>query len=151
MKKQTALRIFWFLLPLAVGGLSALLTRQSMDVYDTVTKPELSPPAILFPIVWSVLYLLMGVSALLVYNKGCSTALLVFCVQLFLNFLWPLLFFNAQAFWAAFLLLLLLFATVLWTVILFYRCRPLAGYLMIPYLLWISFAGYLNVMIAVLN
>ncbi|MBO4954675.1 MAG: tryptophan-rich sensory protein [Clostridia bacterium] len=151
MKKQTALRIFWFLLPLVVGGLSALLTRQSMDLYDTVQKPSISPPAILFPIVWSILYLLMGISALLVYNRGCSSALLVFCVQLFLNFLWPLLFFNAQAFWTAFLLLLLLFVTVLWTVILFYRCRPLAGYLMIPYLLWIAFAGYLNVMIAVLN
>lgn len=151
MKKQTGFRIFWFLLPLAVGGISALLTRQSMEVYETVIKPSLAPPPVLFPIVWGLLYLLMGIGALLVYNEGCSQALLVFCVQLLLNFLWPILFFNAQAFWAAFLLLLLLFATVLWMTVLFYRCRPLAGYLQIPYLLWVGFAGYLNAMIALLN
>ena len=151
MKKKTVLRVIWFLLPLAVGGLSALLTRQSMDLYATIEKPPLSPPSVLFPIVWSILYLLMGVSALLVYNKGCKDALLIFCVQLLLNFLWPLLFFNAQAFWAAFFLLVLLVVTVIWTVVLFYRCRPVAGYLLIPYLLWITFASYLNLMVAILN
>ena len=136
MKKQTIFRIFWLLFPLLVGGAVSLLTRQSMDVYDIIVKPPLSPPPLAFPIVWSILYLLMGVAALLVYNEDCSQALLVFCLQLLLNFLWPILFFSAQAFWFAFLLLLLLFATVLWTTILFYRCRPAAGYLnlMVAYL-----------------
>lgn len=151
MKKQTVFRLFWFLLPLAAGGLAALLTRQSMEVYETVVKPPLAPPSLLFPIVWGILYLLMGIGALLVYNEGCTQALLVFSAQLLLNFLWPILFFNAQAFWASFLLLLVLFGMICWTVVLFYRCRPVAGYLLIPYLLWVGFAGYLNAMIAYLN
>lgn len=151
MKNVSKPRIFWFLLPLVVGGVSALITRGSTDIYGTLVKPPLAPPPILFPIVWGVLYLLMGIAAVLVRNAGCEKPLTVFTAQLFVNFLWPILFFNARAFVAAFFLLLLLWAMILWTVILFYRCRPLAGWLMVPYLLWVTFAGYLNAMIAYLN
>ena len=151
MKKQTYLRFFWFLLPLVTGGLAALLTRGGTDFYETAVQPPLAPPPILFPIVWSVLYTLMGVAAVIAYNRGCVRSLLLFCVQLLLNFLWPLLFFNARALWASFVLLLLLFLAALWTAISLYRCRPLAGYLFVPYLIWLAFAAYLNAMIAYLN
>lgn len=151
MKKQTLLRIFWFLLPLAAGGLAAILSRGGMDFYETAVQPPVAPPPVLFPIAWSILYTLMGISAVIAYNRGCVRSLLLFCVQLLLNFLWPLLFFNARALWASFVLLLLLFVAAFWTAISLYRCRPLAGILFIPYLLWLGFAAYLNAMIAYLN
>lgn len=151
MKHSTKISVFWFLLPLLVGGVVAFLTRNSTEIYQTVVQPMLSPPPILFPIVWSILYVLMGICAVLVYRAGCVNALIVFSLQLVLNFLWPLLFFNAQAFWAAFLLIVLLWGCILWMTTLFFQCRPLAGWLSIPYLLWVTFAAYLNVMIAWLN
>lgn len=151
MKHSTKISVFWFLLPLFVGGVAAFLTRNSTALYQMVVQPMLSPPPILFPIVWSILYVLMGISAVLVDRTGCVNALMVFSLQLILNFLWPLLFFNAQAFWAAFLLIVLLWGCILWMTILFFQCRPLAGWLTVPYLLWVTFAAYLNVMIAWLN
>ncbi len=142
---------------LAVGGLSALLTAGNMDLYSQITPPPLAPPSILFPIVWTVLYTLMGISAAMIYlekdskPKEVSRALIVYAINLFLNFFWSIIFFNMQAFLFAFIWLVLLWVTVLIMIISFYRIKPIAGLLQIPYLIWLTFAGYLNLAIYLLN
>lgn len=142
---------------LAVGGLSALLTAGSMDLYSEIVQPPLAPPSFLFPIVWTVLYILMGISAAMIYlerdNKPAevSRALIVYAVNLFLNFFWSIIFFNMRAFLFSFIWLILLWITILIMIIKFYRIKPVAGLLQIPYLLWVTFAGYLNLAIYILN
>jgi len=142
---------------LAVGGLSSLLTAGNMDLYSRITPPPLAPPSILFPIVWTVLYILMGISAAMIYlekdkkPKEVSRALIVYAVNLFLNFFWSIIFFNMQAFLFSFIWLVLLWITVLIMIIEFYRIKPIAGLLQIPYLIWLTFAGYLNFAIYILN
>ena len=145
---------FSLLIPLAVGGLSAFLTRNSMDVYSNINQPPLAPPSILFPIVWTILFALMGVSSYLVYvsnAKNKREALALYGVQLVVNFIWPLIFFNMQAYFAAFLWLILLWVLVAVMILLFYKAKPLAAYLQIPYIIWLTFAAYLNLSIALLN
>ena len=141
---------------LAVGGVSALLSRQGMDVYNAVAvKPALSPPMWLFPVVWSILYVLMGVGAARVWQREPSTqrsrGLNLYIVQLIVNFFWSLLFFNAQAYGFAVLWLLLLWLLVLGMILSFRRVDPLAAKLQIPYLLWLTFALYLNISVWQLN
>lgn len=141
---------------LAVGGVSALLSRQGMDVYNAVAvKPALSPPMWLFPVVWSILYVLMGVGAARVWQQEPSTqrsrGLNLYIVQLIVNFFWSLLFFNAQAYGFAVLWLLLLWLLVLGMILSFRRVDPLAAKLQIPYLLWLTFALYLNISVWQLN
>jgi len=142
-------------IPLAVGGLSALLTRESMDFYETVNKPLFAPPGTVFPIVWTILFLLMGLSAYLVWMEKDSPlrrpALWVYGVQLAVNFVWPLLFFRARAFLPAFLWLLALIILVAVMLGQFRRIKPLAGRLQLPYLLWLLFAGALNLGVWLLN
>lgn len=145
------------LIALAVGGLSAFLTRNSMNIYGQVQTPPLSPPSILFPIVWTLLYILMGIGAALVYTKRQSnleasrSALTVYVINLAVNFLWSIIFFNYQAFLAAFIWLLLLLYIIIRMIIDFRKISPLAAYLQIPYALWVAFAGYLNFGIWFLN
>lgn len=142
---------------LAVGGLSALLTMGNMDLYSEITKPALAPPSILFPIVWTVLYALMGISAAMIYGekeskpKEVKSALTVYAISLFLNFFWSIIFFNMRAFLLSFVWLIALWASILIMIIRFYRIKPVAGLLQIPYLLWVTFAGYLNLAIYLLN
>lgn len=142
---------------LFVGILSAVLTSGSMNVYDSIRKPMLSPPPWLFPVVWTVLFILMGVSAALVYtNKAASygeksDAYKVYGLQLLFNFIWSLIFFNMRNYFLAFIWLVLLWLLILTMIIKFYKINPKAGYLQIPYLLWVTFAGYLNFMIFILN
>ncbi len=142
---------------LAVGGISAAVTSGSMDIYSEINRPPLSPPSILFPIVWTVLFTLMGISAALVYrfkdtkHDGVRTALIVYGVNLAVNFIWSLIFFNMQAYLFAFIWILLLLAVIVAMIILFKRISPLAAYLQIPYLLWVAFATYLNFAIYLLN
>ncbi len=143
-------------IPLAVGGFSALLTMNSMDSFESINKPPLSPPGWLFPVVWTILYILMGIAAYLVFTsdkpkKQKSTALIVYGVQLFFNFLWSLIFFNREDYLFAFIWLVALWALILANIILFYRISKPAGILLIPYLLWVTFAGYLNFAIYILN
>ncbi len=136
------------------GGLAALLTRGSMDVYSTLRQPPLAPPAILFPIAWSALYALMGVSLYRVLRRGgpsAETAALVYALQLVFNFAWSLLFFNARLFLLSFLWLLCLLALIVRMIAAFRRVDPPAGYLQIPYVVWVAFAGYLNCAIWLLN
>jgi tryptophan-rich sensory protein len=142
-------------LPLAVGASSALITMDAMKSFDSLNKPPLSPPAFLFPIVWSILYVLMGIAAYLVLNSNkparTRTALTVYGVQLFFNFLWSILFFNLKAYLFAFIWLVLLLILIIITAYLFFGINKAAGYLMIPYILWVTFAGYLNLAIYLLN
>ena len=143
-------------IPLVVGGLSALITSGDMDLYTRIVRPPLSPPSILFPIAWTILYILMGVSLYLVWNSSDSyndktAAFGLFAVQLFLNFIWSPIFFSAQQYLIAFVILVLLWIAVLLMIISFYRISKLAGILQIPYLIWLTFAGYLNFAIMILN
>ena len=143
-------------IPLAVGGFSALITKGDMDLYSRIVRPPLSPPSILFPIVWSILYILMGISLYLVWNNSNSysdktSAFVLFAVQLFLNFIWSPIFFSAQQYLIAFIILVLLWITVLLMIISFYRISKVAGLIQIPYLIWLTFAGYLNFAIMILN
>ena len=138
-------------IPLAVGGLAALLSG-GMSGYGNLAQPPLSPPGWLFPIVWSILYLLMGYSAYRIWQKGdAKKPLLLYAAQLFLNFLWPIVFFRQQWYWAAFAVLLGLWLLIFLTMQAFTKKDELAGDLMLPYLLWVSFAGYLNLGVALLN
>ncbi len=140
-------------IPLAVGGLSALLTRNSMETFKALNKPPLSPPGWLFPVVWTILFVLMGIASylVLVSGKPNRTALTVYGVQLVFNFVWSLIFFNMEQYLFAFVWLVLLWLLILITTVLFYRISKPAGYLMLPYLAWVTFAGYLNLGIYLLN
>lgn len=140
----------------AVGGLSGWLARDAIKLFNnTVAQPPLSPPQLVFPIVWGILYLLMGFSAARIYLKPQSTdrtkGLNLYVAQLIVNFFWTLLFFNAQAFGFAFAWILLLWLLVLWMILTFRKIDPLAAWAQIPYLLWLTFAAYLNFGVWLLN
>ena len=143
------------LLALGVGGLSALITRNSMDIYEDIVKPSLSPPGFIFPIVWTILYTLMGLSAARVFVKSDgkiqSTGLGLYITQLIFNFAWPIAFFSFRAFLFSFVWLIALWLLVLFMIIRFYRVSKGAALLQIPYLVWLTFALYLNYMIYILN
>lgn len=157
MLKKLKPFIIQILIALAVGGLSALLSMGSMDFYGEINKPPLSPPSRLFPVVWTILFVLMGISAGIIVKKGerfpekSAEALGIYYLSLFVNFFWSIIFFNLQWYLLAFLWLLLLWGLVLTTILKYRRISPLAAWLQIPYLLWITFAGYLNLMIFLLN
>ena len=142
-------------IPLAVGGLATLLSG-GMDTYAELVQPPLSPPGWIFPIVWTILYLLMGYASyrILVSDAppaAIRKALTFYAIQLALNFLWPLVFFGLQWYWAAFILLLALWVFIYLTMHLFGSIDDTAENLLIPYLLWVTFAGYLNLGVALLN
>ena len=142
------------LIPLAVGGFSALLTMDSMEVYQNLNQPPLSPPGWLFPVVWTILFVLMGIAAYLVWMRdstGRNGALFLYGIQLAMNFGWSLIFFNAQNYMLAFFWLVALWVLILLTTISFFKETKAAGWLMIPYLLWVAFAGYLNAGVWLLN
>ncbi len=157
MKKRTKAYIIGIIIPLAVGGLSAFITKDSMDIYQSLRQPPLSPPGIAFPIVWTVLYILMGVGSTMVYLSEGGTeakrnrALIVYGVQLAVNFFWSIFFFSMQAFLFSFVWLLLLWGLIVLMIVMFSRIRSTAAYLQVPYMLWVSFAGYLNLMVYLLN
>ncbi len=156
MKGKIKPYVIGILIPLAVGGLSAFFTRNSMNLYETTVKPDLAPPAIIFPIVWTVLYILMGIGSTIVYNSSAngiekSNALFIYRLQLAFNFFWSIIFFNMRAFLFSFIWLVVLWVLIIVMIIKFYNINKLAGLLQIPYLLWVTFAGYLNLMIYLLN
>lgn len=141
--------IISILISLGVGGLSAFLTRNNMNIYSEVTMPPPELPSILFPIVWTVLYILMGIGAAMVYTapqvpSKKKAALTVYGISLGVNFLWNIVFFNLRAFMVAFIILLLLLALIVKTIFSYLKIYPPAAYLQIPYALWVIFAGYLN-------
>lgn len=142
-------------IPLAVGGLSALLTSGNMDLYSEIRQPALAPPGWLFPVVWTILYVLMGIALYLVVitktRDDKRQAIISFGVQLFFNFFWSILFFNARAFLFAFVWLIFLWLAIIANIYFFYKINKNAGKLLIPYLVWVTFAGYLNLAIFLLN
>ena len=144
------------LIPLAVGALAGRLSREGMSLYQTMYKPLLSPPGWVFPVVWSLLYILMGIASCLVYCSEASRprkkrALILYGLQLAVNFVWPLLFFRFGLQWLSFFWLLLLIGLVWACMTLFRYILPRAGKLMLPYLLWLFYAAYLNLGAALLN
>ena len=139
---------------LGVGSLSALATSGGMDIYSSVRTPPLSPPSIVFPIVWTILFALMGISSARVFIANgykWNNALTVYAVQLAVNFLWSIIFFNMRAFLFAFIWLILLWVLIIIMIKGFYKYDKPSAYLQIPYLLWVTFAGYLNFGIYWLN
>ncbi len=150
--------LFSVLITLAVGFLSGFLTRNGVSLYNTTAiKPPLSPPPVVFPIVWTVLFILMGISyALVITNdfatkdaKFVSTAFYI--LNLCFNFLWPVWFFIFNLYWFAFIWLLLLLATVVIMTLVFSVTSKWAAFLQIPYIVWLLFASYLNIAVAILN
>lgn len=144
-------------IPLAVGGLSALITKDSMDMFDKINQPFLSPPSWLFPVVWTVLYILMGVSIGMIYESNNGTkedkkkAFVLYGLNLMVNFFWSIIFFNFQAFLIAFLWLILLIFIIMKMITAFNKIKPAAAYLQIPYIVWCCFASYLTASIWLMN
>ena len=155
LKINKKLLIICLVIPLAVGGLAALLTGGGMNTFETLNQPPLSPPAILFPIVWTLLYTLMGISAARIWltepSELRSRSINLFIAQLVVNFFWSLIFFDARSFPLAFLWLLLLWGLVAWMIITFRKIDSRAALLQVPYLLWLTFAAYLSAGVWVLN
>ena len=140
----------------AVGALSGFLTREGTKTYEAfAAKPALTPPGAVFPVVWSVLYALMGIGVARIWRSPVSAmrkqSVILFAVQLAVNFVWSLLFFNAKVYGFAFIWLALLWILIVLMIRAFYQVDKTAAYLQIPYLLWVTFAGYLNFMVWQLN
>lgn len=138
---------------LAVGGASAIVNAGRME-NQSIIRPPLSPPSWLFPIVWSLLFLLMGISAARVWRSGAperSDALFLYCTQLVVNFLWTVFFFRFEAFLLSFFWLVFLILLVVLMLVRFEKCAVGAGKLQIPYVVWLLFAAYLNFAVWLLN
>ncbi len=154
-------KINWFqliaiiLITELVGVLGSLFSGNMGQSFTTLKKPPLSPPGWLFGIIWPILYLLMGIAVYIIYQKPktpeSQKAINLYWIQLLVNFLWPIVFFRFELYWIAVAVILILDVLVFLTTVWFYKISKVAGYLMIPYLLWILFATYLNIGIALMN
>ena len=148
--------IISILVTLGVGFLGGFVGRAYFSDYLKLNKPIFSPPSFIFPVVWTILYILMAIAVYRVYMKKYSginvtKAIKLYTLQLFLNFLWPVLFFRFRLYGLAFLELLFLLVFILFTTFEFYKIDKLAAFLMIPYIIWVSFAGVLNYAIWMMN
>lgn len=148
--------IITLFIPLVVGGISATLSGGGMAVYGSMNKPPLSPPAWLFPVAWTILYIMMGAASYFVFVSDSSftskaIALTIYAVQLFMNFMWSIVFFNWSYYLFAFIWLIIMWGLVIFCAIRFGKISWLAGCLLIPYILWLTFAAYLNMGAYVLN
>ena len=143
-------------IPLIVGAVSALLTKNSMETFGMLNQPPLSPPAWLFPVAWTLLYALMGISSYLIVTSDAPKeeireAIRIYAYQLIVNFLWSTFFFNFGWYLFSFLWLVLLWILVLIMIIKFKEISKAAAYTNIPYIIWLTFAAYLNLGIWILN
>ena len=144
-------------IPVLVGFLSALISGNFGNKYDSFVKPPLSPPAILFPIVWTLLYAAMGAASYLIWSSARGTAfekqsaLRFYVAQLIVNFLWSIIFFRLEAYTLSVFVIILLDILVLITALKAKEINRLAFCLLIPYLIWLAFATYLNIGVAILN
>ncbi|WP_310602100.1 TspO/MBR family protein [Anaerosporobacter sp.] len=151
--KNKSCLIISILIPIAIGALSALFSG-GMNTYSTINTPSFAPPSILFPIVWTILYVLMGISSYIIYTSDSpqkSKALFFYALQLFFNFWWSIIFFNFSMYLLAFIWLIVLIILIIIMIVQFYQISPIAAYLQIPYLLWCIFAAYLNYSIYLMN
>lgn len=153
MKIQWKKLLLCLALPLAVGGLAALLTKDSMAVFKFLNQPPLAPPEWAFPVAWTILYVLMGIASYLVLisDEPKRGALALYAVQLAFNFFWPIFFFKLEAYLFSFVWIVILWILILLTMLRFFGISKAAVWLMLPYLLWVTFAGYLNLAIYLLN
>ena len=157
MKKfSIGLLIVALLVPLLVGGISAALSAKGMATYGTMSKPPLSPPAWAFSVAWTILYIMMGLASYFILasvddNRSKAMALIIYAIQLFMNFMWSIMFFNWELYLAAFIWLVIMWGMVIICAFRFYSINRLAAYLLIPYILWLTFAAYLNLGAYILN
>lgn len=148
--------LFWIIFTETVGIIAGLLTREDVKIYaSSIVKPFLSPPALLFPVVWIVLYVLMGISVARIYvapkSQERTKGLCIFMVQLGINFVWCLVFFSLRMFFVASLLLTVMLVLVVMMCVYFRKIDPLSAYLQIPYVMWLMFAEYLSLGVYFLN
>jgi len=150
MKKY--INLFYLFFPLLIGIIVGLITSNSIE-YNQLVKPPLSPPGILFPIVWTILYLLMGISYFILKNTNLNTEKesTIYYIQLFINAMWSIIFFVFKLRLFAVIWIILLLISVIYMIYLFYQKTKLSAYLNIPYLIWILFATYLTIGIYILN
>lgn len=142
------------IIPLAIGGLSAIITQNEMQKYGELVQPPLAPPSWLFPIVWTILFILMGISSYIVYSKTeniLTPCLKLYAIQLVVNFFWTILFFNFRAYLISFIWIVLLIFLILKMIFCFAKISKPSAYIQLPYLIWTCFAAYLNIAIYFLN
>lgn len=157
MFKKYKSYIISVLIALAVGGLSAFLTRNNMNIYSETNMPSFSPPPLVFAIVWPILYILMGISSGGVYDALSDNPterlnlLTIYGVNLAINFFWSIIFFNLRAFLFSFIWLVFLEGVIFVMIKEFSKVKKWLGYLQIPYFLWVLFAGILNLAVYILN
>ena len=157
MKTKFKTYVISVVIPLGIGIASALLTKGNMNIYQEANTPPLSPPSFLFPVVWTILYVLMGISSAMILTTATSplserkNALSVYALSLFFNFFWSIIFFNLRAFLFSFIWLVALLILIIMTIFRYSKINKTAAYLQIPYAVWVTFAGYLNAGIWLLN
>lgn len=156
LNNRKKLLIICIAIPLAVGIIAGLLTRESMEAFEMLNQPPLSPPGWLFPLVWTALYILMGIASWQIAASNqprtmIDRALRMYGIQLAFNFLWPIIFFNLKLYLFALIWLVILWILILTTIFRFRKISSGASCLLIPYLVWVSFAAYLNLGIYLLN
>lgn len=142
------------LISLGVGFLSFLLTKNNQNIYDYINVPDFAPPGFLFPIVWTILYILMGISSFLILDSNDSRtfdAMKVYALQLFFNFFWSIIFFNLKNFVFAFIWIIILLVLIGIMIYKFFKINKMAAYLNVSYFLWVLFAAILNFSIVLLN
>ncbi len=153
-KNVNSLLLIFILIPLTAGAVSALFSGNMSLAYMDIYKPVFAPPGIVFPVIWTILYILMGISSYLIYKSNHpqkQDALKIYFAQLFLNFMWSIIFFGFSKYLAAFWWLLILILFILYMVYRFYKINKIAAYLQIPYLIWCVFAAILNFFIHQMN
>lgn len=150
--------IILILIPLVVGFVSSMITKDAMISFNMMKKPPLSPPGILFPIVWTILYIMMGIASFLVVNNNDNTVksiknkwITIYIIQLVFNFFWLIIFFKLRMYYFGFIWLVVLWILVLVLILNGKKINLKSVYLLIPYIIWMTFAGYLNIGVALLN
>lgn len=146
--------IFYIVITILIGALPSVFVFKDMSIYNELNKPPLSPPSIVFPIAWTILYILMGISIyriMMSENINKDEARLIYFIQLITNAVWTPIFFGAKEYFLAFLWIVMLIVFVVAMIIKFFKIDKLSAYLQIPYLIWLIFASYLNFNIFVLN
>ena len=143
-------------IPLFIGAFSSYLSMDTFAIYLNLNKPPFSPPGSIFPIVWTILYILMGIATFLIINKRLdrkiTTKLIsVYALSLLVNFMWSIIFFRYNAYLFAFVWLIILWLLILTLIIMYFKYSKPAALLLVPYLFWVTFAGYLNYMTYLLN
>lgn len=155
LMKRLLKNLFYLFFPLLIGTISSYFSGNIRIIYESLNKPEISPRAWVFPVVWTILFLLMGISYYLINRKSegydISNVSFWYYFQLIINFFWPIFFFRNMDFTFAFFWILFLIFSVIVTYIKFYKINKFSAYFLIPYIIWIIFAGYLNLSTAILN